>query len=294
VNNKTKGVIVVLGASMMWAVEPILVKLSYASTDVLSTFATRTIFCLITIAVYLLLTGRNFHVRAKYLPKLVYVSIAATLFADLMYVYALGKVQVINAVMIGHMQPIFIVLIGFVFLKEDRITSFDYLGILFMIIAGILVTSRTLSNLVAMRIGTVGDLYVLLATISWATTAIVARRYLRGLDAAIIAFYRFLFGGIAFVICITFLQGIAINNAYQIVLGVIIGIGTILYYEGIKLIKAAQVSALELSTPFFATILGFFVLEETITMIQFIGIMALFGGIYFLSRKEYVVNSSLK
>lgn len=292
-NNKTKGVIVVLGASMMWAIEPILVKLSYAYTDVLSTFATRTIFCLITIAAYLLLTGRDLRVRVKYVPKLVYVSIAATLFADLMYVYALSKVQVINAVMIGHMQPIFIVLIGFVFLKDDRITRFDYLGILFMIIAGILVTGRTLSNLAAVRIGTVGDLYVLLATISWATTAIVARRYLKELNAALIAFYRFLFGGIAFVIYVTFLKSITMNNVYQILLGAVIGIGTILYYEGIKLIKAAQVSALELSTPFYATILGFFVLKETITMIQFIGIMALFGGIYFLSRKEHMANSSL-
>ena len=292
-NNKTKGVIVVLGASMMWAIEPILVKLSYAYTDVLSTFATRTIFCLITIAAYLLLTGRGLRVRVKYVPKLLYVSIAATLFADLMYVYALSKVQVINAVMIGHMQPIFIVLIGFVFLKDDRITRFDYLGILFMIIAGILVTGRTLSNLAAVRIGTIGDLYVLMATISWATTAIVARRYLKGLNAALIAFYRFLFGGIAFVLYVTFLKGIAMNNVYQILLGVVIGIGTILYYEGIKLIKAAQVSALELSTPFFATILGFFVLKETITMVQFIGIMALFGGIYFLSRKEHTANSYL-
>jgi drug/metabolite transporter (DMT)-like permease len=292
-NNKTKGVIVVLGASMMWAIEPILVKLSYTYTDVLSTFATRTIFCLITIAAYLLLTGSGLRVRVKYVPKLLYVSIAATLFADLMYVYALSKVQVINAVMIGHMQPIFIVLIGFVFLKDDRIARFDYLGILFMIIAGILVTGRTLSNLAAVRIGTVGDLYVLLATISWATTAIVARRYLKGLNAALIAFYRFLFGGIAFVLYVTFLKGITMNNVYQILLGAVIGIGTILYYEGIKLIKAAQVSALELSTPFFATILGFVVLKETITMVQFIGIMALFGGIYFLSRKEHMANSSL-
>ncbi len=285
--------IVVLGASVMWAIEPVMVKLSYQSTDVLSTFATRSIFCLITIAAYLLVTGRRFHVEVKYLPKLIYVSIAATLFADLMYVYALSKVQVINAVLIGHMQPIFIVLMGYFFLKDDRITKFDYLGILFMIVAGILVTSQTISNLVAVRIGTIGDLYVLLATISWASTAIVARRYLKGLNAAIIAFYRFLFGGVVFIIYMMFLRGIIINNIYQILLGVIIGVGTILYYEGIKLIKAAQVSALELSTPLFATALGFLVLRETITALQFIGVLALFGGIYFLSRKERLVNSPL-
>jgi len=292
-STKGKGVIVVLGASLMWAIEPIVVKLSYQSTDVLNTFAARTLFCIITVAVYLWLTGKKFRVDIKYLPKLVYVSIAATLIADLMYIYALSKVQVINAVLIGHMQPVFIVLIGFFFLKDDRITRFDYMGIMFMILAGILVTSRNLGNLIALRIGTIGDLYVLLATILWATTAIVARRYFKGLNAAIIAFYRFFIGGVVFLSYLLFVRGITINNAYQIFLGVIIGIGTILYYEGIRLIKAAQVSALELSTPFFATILGFLVLGERITMMQFIGILTLLGGIYFLSRKEKFTNSPL-
>lgn len=293
ISTKRKGVIVVLGASLMWAIEPILVKLSYQSTDVLNTFAARTLFCMITIAAYLLLTGKKLRVDVKYLPKLVYVSIAATLIADLMYVYALSKVQVINAVLIGHMQPVFIVLIGFFFLKDDRITVFDYLGIMFMILAGILVTTRSLGNLIGFRIGTIGDLYVLLATISWATTAIVARRYLKGLSAAIIAFYRFSIGGVVFFVYLLLARGITIDNAYQIILGVVIGVGTILYYEGIKRIKAAQVSALELSTPFFATILGFLVLGERITMMQFIGILTLLGGIYFLSRKEKFTHSPL-
>ncbi|MCK4941076.1 DMT family transporter [candidate division WOR-3 bacterium] len=284
---KTIGVFAVLGASMMWAIEPILAKLSYQTTDFLNTFATRSIFSLITIAVYLFFSNRkSLLVPREYIPKLIYLSLAATLFADLMYIYALTRVPVINAVLIGHMQPIFVVALGFILLKDDRITRFDYLGIVFMILAGLLVTSRTLENLVQLRIGTVGDLHVLLATVAWATTAIVARKYLKGIPAAIIAFYRFFFATIIFVSYMILTGGIEITNVYQILLGVIIGIGTILYYHGIKLIKAAQVSAIELSTPFFATILGVFVLTEYITVTQFTGILFLFGGIYFLSRKE--------
>lgn len=284
---KTIGVFAVLGASMMWAIEPILAKLSYQTTDFLNTFATRSIFSLITIAVYLFFSNRkSLQVPRKYIPKLIYLSLAATLFADLMYIYALTRVPVINAVLIGHMQPIFVVVLGFILLKDDRITRFDYMGIAFMILAGLLVTSRTLGNLVQLRIGTVGDLYVLLATVAWATTAIVARKYLKGIPAAIIAFYRFFFATIIFVSYMILTGGIEITNVYQILLGVVIGIGTILYYHGIKLIKAAQVSALELSTPFFATILGIFVLNEYITVTQFAGILFLFGGIYFLSKKE--------
>jgi drug/metabolite transporter (DMT)-like permease len=212
--------------------------------------------------------------------------LVATLFADLMYIYALTKVSVINAVLIGHMQPIFIILIGFFVLKQDKITKFDYYGILFMILAGVLVTTKTLENLLMLKFGTIGDLYVLFATIAWATTAIVARKYLKELHAGLIAFYRFLFAGIIFIIYMIAFKGIEITSIYQVLIGIVVGIGTILYYEGIKLIKAAQVSALELSTPFFAAILGYLILGEYITLVQFIGILFLIKGIYFLSKKE--------
>ena len=286
-NRKTLGVLSILGASIMWAIEPIFAKLSYQTTDFLNTFATRTIFCLAIISIYVFFTNKKkFIVKREYLPKLIYISLVATLFADLMYIYALTKVSVINAVLIGHMQPIFIILIGFFVLKQDKITKFDYYGILFMILAGVLVTTKTLENLLMLKFGTIGDLYVLFATIAWATTAIVARKYLKELHAGLIAFYRFLFAGIIFIIYMIAFKGIEITNIYQVLIGIVIGIGTILYYEGIRLIKAAQVSALELSTPFFAAILGYLILGEYITLVQFIGILFLIKGIYFLSKKE--------
>ena len=286
-NRKTLGVLSILGASIMWAIEPIFAKLSYQTTDFLNTFATRTIFCLAIISIYVFFTNKKkFIVNREYLPKLIYVSLVATLFADLMYIYALTKVSVINAVLIGHMQPIFIILIGFFVLKQDKITKFDYYGILFMILAGVLVTTKTLENLLMLKFGTIGDLYVLFAAIAWATTAIVARKYLKELHAGLIAFYRFLFAGIIFIIYMIAFKGIEITNIYQVLIGIVIGIGTILYYEGIRLIKAAQVSALELSTPFFAAILGYLILGEYITIVQFIGILFLIKGIYFLSKKE--------
>lgn len=284
--DKTKGVLVVLAASVMWAIEPVLAKLSYQTTDVSSTFATRAVFCLLTILAYILIRRIDLRIGKGQLTKLIYISLAATLFADLMYIYALSKIPVINAVLIGHMQPVFIVVMGYLLLKTDRITRFDYLGILFMILAGLFVTSRDLHNLVRLRIGTAGDLYVLLATIAWATTAIIARKYLLGLPAAVVAFYRFLFGTAVFVAYLTASGTIEVANPYQIVLGVVIGIGTILYYEGIRRIKAAQVAALELATPFFAAILGYAVLGETMTPLQLCGMVSLLVGIYFLSRKE--------
>jgi len=274
----------------MWAVEPVLAKLSYQNSDFLHTSGIRAIFVALIALIYALASKANFKVSRKQFSTLIYIAIVGTLFADLIYFFALTQVPVINAVLIGHMQPVFIILIGFMFLKGDRLTTFDYMGISFMIISGILVTARTLENFSSLKIGTMGDLMVLSATIAWATTAIAMRKFLKDINAGTITFYRFFFASIFFIVYISFTSGIKIVNAYQILVGIVVGIGTIFYYEGLKRIKAAQVSALELSTPFFAAILGFFVLGEGITTMQILGILLLFVGIYYLSKKEEIME----
>jgi drug/metabolite transporter (DMT)-like permease len=155
-----------------------------------------------------------------------------------------------------------------------------------MIIAGLLVTTRTTENLFAFKFGTLGDLIVLSATIAWATSAIVMKKYLTAMNAGVITFYRFFFPALIFTMYLGLTSSLIITNIYQVLIGVIIGIGTILYYEGLKRLKAAQVSGLELSTPFFAAILAFLFLNEFITSMQIIGIALLFVGVYFISKKE--------
>ncbi len=284
---KKTGVLAILGASLMWAIEPILAKLAYANSDYLQTSAIRAIVAALTALLYVLLTGkRNLKVTKKQFSKLAYIAIAGTIFADQLYFFSLTKIPVINAVLIGHMQPISIVLIGFFILKEDKLTKFDYLGIFIMITAGVLVTTKTPENLSMMKLGTTGDIYVLLATVAWATTAIVMRKYLKELNAGVVTFYRYLIASMIFVVYLSLKSSLVLSNIYQVLIGLTVGAGTILYYEGLKRIKAAQVSALELSTPFFAALLGFLILGEWITVMQISGMILLFIGVSFLLKKE--------
>lgn len=286
-NPKTIGVLAIIGGSLMWAIEPILAKLSYANSTFLETFAIRIFIVVFIAAIYVFATNKgNFKVNKIQFSALFYIAVAAVLFAELIYFYAFTKIPVINAVLIGHFQPVFIVLIGYFVLKEEKLTRFDYFGIFFMIIAGLLVSTRTLDNLRLLKIGTIGELLVLISAILWATTAIAMRKYLQGLNAGVIAFYRFLIASIALAVYLILTSGIRILNIYQILVGIVTGVGQILYYEGLKRLKAGQVGALELSTPFFAAILSFFILGEVTTFMQSLGIIFLFIGVYFLSRKE--------
>jgi len=287
VNQKTFGILAILGASFIWALEPILVKMSYYNSDFLHTSAIRSLLVAIIALVYVFVANKgNFNVNKKQLSALFYIAFAATVLAELLYFYAIAKIPVVNAVLIGHMQPIFIVLMGYIALKEETLTKSDYLGILFMIIAGLLVTTRTLENLSSFRLGTFEDFLVVISAIMWATTSIVMRKYLRDINSGVITFYRYTIAGIAIGGYVVFTSYYAISNLYQVILGFVVGIGTILYYEGLKRLKAAQVGALELSTPFFASILSFFVLGEITTLLQIIGISLLFVGVYFLSKHE--------
>lgn len=286
--NKTVGVISILVASIMWAIEPILVKLSYENSDFIQTNTIRAIFALLVAFLYILLRKKpkELKLSKKDFSSIIYIAIVATLFADFMYVYSLSQVPVVNAVIIGHLQPIFIVIFGFFILKSDKLTSFDYIGIILLILSGIFVTTRNVENLMSLNIGTIGDLFVLSATVAWATTAIVTRKYLRHLNTGVLTFYRFSIASIVLSIFLLINNRLFIANIYQVAVGIIIGIGTILYYESLRRIKAAQTSALELSTPVFATILAYFLLSETPTTMQFIGVILLLIGLFFISKRE--------
>ena len=286
-DNKKIGVLAILSANVMWAIEPIFAKLAYKDVSVLQTSTIRAIIVALTALLYALITNKgSIRVNKKQLGILAYIAIAGTIVADFSYLFALTKVPVVNAVLLGHLQPIFIVLISFLVFKEEKISRLDYLGMAVMLISSLLVTTKTRENLANLKFGTTGDLYVLLATLAWATTAIAMRKYIKDMNSGVVAFYRYTIAGTIFVIYSLIKSTIQISNIYQILIGLVVGVGVILYYEGLKRIKAAQVSSLESSTPFFGALLGFIVLSESVTIMQISGILAMFIGVYLLAKKE--------
>ena len=286
-DKKQIGVLAIVGASVMWAIEPIFAKLSYANASVIQTSAFRAIFVTIVALIYALFTnGTKIKISKKDFSVIFYIAVVGTLIADVLFYIALTRIPVLNAVLIGHLQPIFIILIGYFILRDEKHSKYDYIGIFVMIIGALLVTTQTLQNLLILRIGTIGDLFVVGATVSWATTGVVARKYLKTMNCGVITFYRFLIAAVFFSIYLLFKSEFHFGSMNQVIIGIIVGVGYILYYEGLKRVKAAQAGALELSTPFFAALLGFLVLGELVTPMQIAGILILCIGVYLLSKKE--------
>ena len=287
-SEKHIGVLIVLIAGLMWAIEPVLAKLSYVDSTFLQTLSIRAfVITLFSFIYVIIIKKKKLQVNRAQFTVLWYIALVGTLCADFLYFYALTTIPVLNAVLLGHLQPIFIIILAFFLLKTDAPNVYDYAGIAVMMISALLVTTRTIENALSLSFGSLGDVVVLLATFAWASTAIAMSKYLRNVDAGIITFYRFFFASIVF--AVIFLTDIpSIITLYQIGVGIVVAIGTICYYEGLQRLKAAQVSGLELSAPVFAAVIGYFVLAENVTALQLIGILLLFLGIYFLSKKELI------
>lgn len=285
---KAEGILFVLAASLIWAIESILVKYLYKhGSTVLETATVRAIIASFVAFAYLVFK------RARVIPtksefiSVSYIALAASLLADTLFLFGVTKTNIVNALLIAHTQPIFIVLLGLFFL-HDKLTRFDYMGGFLMIMAGIMVSSARLENLLSLRLGNFGDLLVLLASFAWATTAVVARKHLTKSESALVTAYRFGICGLFLFAILLFRSGIFAPALLQVCLGVVIGVGYIFYMEGIKRIKAAQVSSLELSSILFGAVFGYLIFAEKVTSLQLTGIIVMLAGVYLISKKENV------
>ena len=57
--------------------------------------------------------GKNIKITKKDFSVIFYIAVVGTLVADLLFYFALTRISVLNAVLIGHLQPIFIILIDY-------------------------------------------------------------------------------------------------------------------------------------------------------------------------------------
>ena len=284
-NDKKTGVILILIAGFFWALETIFVRLSLKNSTPAETATIAVMAASVVALSYIFLTKKKIRFNKPEFYGLLYNGIIGISLAMLLYYASLSKTSILNAVLIAHAQPIFIIILAYIFLRE-KMSKFDWFGGIIILISAIFVTSRSLDNLISLKFGNIGDLLAVIVTLLWASAAVVAKKYLMKLDSSVIAFYRFFFGFIPLGVYLLFINEFSINSAYQIILGVVIGLGTIFYYEGLKRIKTAQVGFLELSSPLYASIFAFFLFGEAVTSLQLLGIALLFIGVYLLSKKE--------
>lgn len=283
-NQKILGIAFGISAGAIWALETILGKLLFSSLTVMQVTASEILFATIIAFMYTFIKREKIQLDRFNIQDLVMVGIVGTVIAPFLFYYGLSQTFAVNATLIAHMQPFFIAILGFFFLKE-QLSQNDLMGGTLIIFAAVLITSRTVENLTNLKIGNFGDLMVFLAMCCWAIVAIPGKRLTKNASSAVIVSFRFLIASIIMLPILLYLNQLVITSIYQVLLGVLVGIGYICYYESMKRLKASQVAFTELSSPFFIAIFAWPLLGEIVTAFQIIGIVLLISGLYMLTKK---------
>jgi len=222
----------------------------------------------------------------KQILVVIYLGALGTALTYFLYYAALTKIPALNVVLIAHTQTIFILLMGYFFLRHEKVTFFDGIGMILMFLAALFVSTGTIENLLNLKFGTVYEILVLVSVIIWAAASIIVKKWAADKPSGVLTFYRSFIAAIIFSAWLIFNEGFKFGSIWQIIIGITDAVGYIFYYEGLKRIKAAQVSSLELAAPFFTAVLGFIVLGEQVLSLQIVGLLILLVGIYFLSKHD--------
>lgn len=189
--------------------------------------------------------------------------------------------------------PIFIAILGWLFLKEylrlDQIA-----GILVATIGVLLVVSKgDLNSIFRGSFGTPGDLLVLISSPNWAVYCVIARKGLKEHSASLLTFYVIFLGWLFSTPL--FFAGPGIGEIHQLTLsgwtatgflGIFCsGLAYIYWNDALKAAPASQVGALLYIEPLFAVAVAASVIGEHITLGALLGGAIILFGVWMVTRK---------
>jgi drug/metabolite transporter (DMT)-like permease len=192
--------------------------------------------------------------------------------------------------------PVFIALLGRFILKEklgwDRIV-----GILIASIGVVLVVSHgDLESILLGRIGTTGDLLVLISALNWAVFSVLSRKALKSRPATQMIFsvmcFGWIFTSVWFVSLNHFgeITNISLNGWLSILfLGIICsGFAYIFWYDALKELAASQVGSFLYLEPLVAVAVAALLLQEPLFIAAFIGGAFILVGVWLVNRRTTI------
>ncbi len=209
--------------------------------------------------------------------NLLVVAVLSGALAPTLIFFALDRTTVTNILLVGRIEPPLLLLCSALFFKET-VDRWAITGT-FITIFGALVIFGLQYKDDPMAFG-IGELYAGAAAVVWVVVTLVSVQYLHHVPIGIFAAIRSLVGALVFAAIVLVLFGAEhFQDALSPFLwkwmlvygGIIIVIGQLLWYKGITMTSASQVSLASAFTPVAGVIFAVLLLGETVSMAIVIG-----------------------
>lgn len=211
---------------------------------------------------------------------------------------ALFYVNFINlsvVILLQKLQPVFAIVLASVFLKEKLNGKFFLWASLAIVGAYFMTFGTNLPDFSTGDKTTIAAVFSLLAALSFGASTVLSKRALRNVSFEMGTYLRFLFS-MGIMLIIVFYTGdinkISDVSMNQVIVFLIIALTTggaaiFLYYYGLKRISASIATICELAFPLTAVILEYFIHDNIMDLVQWMG-----AGVLLLSILKVSLNQN--
>lgn len=286
-----RGSIAVVVAAILWSLDGLLRRQLFSLPPSVVVFWEHLLGLVILLPI-LLSTLRNYKnfTRRQWL-SIILVSALSGALGTYFYTSALGKVQYIPysvVVLLQQLQPLFAIAAGAILLRE-QITKRFVLYAAIALVAAYFVSFPDLRVHWNTGAGTaMAALLAICAAACWGSSTAFSKYTLRGTSFLHTTGARFAFTPI-FALLLTVVLGktgslgamTILQWKYLIAITLSTGlVALVIYYYGLQKILASRSTILELAWPISAVVIGFFVLDEKMTVTQWVGSIVLLATMY--------------
>ena len=285
-NRKLLGLVYVTLFSLAWAIQTIINKIAINKGIEPISFSYQTLFgASIILIVYISFTQfNNFKkIEIKSIPKLAIIGILGDGFTTILTFYALKYSTSINYGFIIKSTLIFSIILAFIFLKE-KINLKKIILMFTLLIGAYLISTKGQTIYPKM-----GDLIILATAFFFSSSNVIARPILKKYSPEIVSLFKTFSGGLIILIVSPFIisQFYVIENVTLFILRSIFVFLTVLFLN--KTIETTSVSYMVMMSmmySIFVTILGYIILNESMTIVQAIGGLLIIVSVILIQKSK--------
>lgn len=239
------------------------------------------------------LRERSIRVHRKDLARFVLLAIIGNTAYQMFFINGIALTTATNSALILATTPIFIILFG-ALLNVEKVTSRIVQGVILSFIGVVMIVLGTGNSLTFSNQSLLGDLLIVANPICWSIYTVLSKPMLKEYSPLKLTAVTMAIGAVPLV-----LVGIPslgtqnwaeISTSSWVGLGfsafLAIGLGYVIWYTGVSRIGSAKTSLYDNLVTVFAVASAWIILSESMTWIQILGAVLVFGSLYLVRRKE--------
>lgn len=282
-----------LTTSIIWGFSPPVIKysLNYISPTVFLFY--RFLLTSLIFAIPLYLRVRKIKPTLKDWTTYLWLGFIGTPLTLYLLFVGIQKTSAIDASLISIISPILVIIGGVIFLKEN-VTKNEKIGIILTLAGTVLTLTQPIfqsQGFIGKNV--IGNILVLLGTITWAIFTLITKKFCKKLDSFILSSSSFLLGLVVIFPLVVF-EGkfnpagdfVYLSENFGVFLGIIgmVVFGSVIAYSayiyGVSKIEASEATIFTYLQPVFAIPASILLLKEKIDLVFIFGAILIMAGVF--------------